>query len=128
MLLILLGSGDAPYGSSRSLLQVIHDYLLSSNPPAPVPPAPGPPAPGPPAPGPPAPGPPAPGPPAPGPPAPGPPAPGPPAPGPPPPGPTPKAQPWDPTKTYKLGDLVTYQGKNYQCITAHTGQATWTPA
>ena len=28
---------------------------------------------------------------------------------------------------YKAGDLVTYQGKTYRCLTAHTSQAAWTP-
>ena len=128
MIADLLGSADAPYGTSRSLLQVINDNLLSSYPPGPSPPAPAPPvpAPTPPTPAPPTPAPPKPAPPTPAPPTPAPvPAPAPPAPAP---APTPLVQAWDPTKTYKVGDLVTYQGNTYQCLIAHTAETTWSPA
>jgi hypothetical protein len=36
-------------------------------------------------------------------------------------------QPWNPTKTYQVGDIVTYQGNAYQCLQAHTAEPTWTP-
>ena len=63
------------------------------------------------------------------PPPPPPPPPKPPVPGPP--GPhnpgTPPPQPWDATKFYAVGDLVTYQGHTYRCTIAHTAQADWAP-
>lgn len=35
---------------------------------------------------------------------------------------------WDPNgKAHKIGDLVTYNGKTYRCIQAHTSQVGWTP-
>src|SRR5208282_4515188 len=105
----MLGSADAPYTSNRSLLKVIHDNLLSNNPPAPGPPLPPPDHPTP---------------------SPAPPPP-PPPPVPWPPGPhnpgTPPPQPWDATKAYAVGDQVTYQGHTYQCTIAHTAQVDWTP-
>jgi chitinase len=105
---LTVGSGDAPYDSDRSLLKVIHDHLLSYNPPShhppPVPPRPSP-------------------------------APKDPRPAPPPPPPRkdlpppvpPKSQPWDATKSYAVGDIVSYDGKMFKCITAHRAQVDWTP-
>ena len=29
--------------------------------------------------------------------------------------------------TYKVGDIVIYQGNAYQCLIAHTAETTWTP-
>ena len=29
---------------------------------------------------------------------------------------------------YKIGDVVTYQGREYRCRQVHTSIATWTPA
>jgi hypothetical protein len=103
----LLGSADALYGTSRSLLQVIHDNLLVPTGSAPTPksgPTPSGPTPS----------------------------------GPTPSGPTPShptpvsgpsspPQPWNPTMTYQVGDIVIYQGNAYQCLQAHTAEATWTP-
>src|SRR5436190_13033069 len=90
-----LGSGDAPYSSDRSLLKVIHDNLLSENTGNPGTGNPGSVNPG------------------------GPgtgnPGSGNPSTGPPPPG----VHPWDPTKYYPLGTLVTYNGKTYKCTIAH---------
>lgn len=40
---------------------------------------------------------------------------------------TPPAGEWAVGVAYKIGDIVTYQGKTYQCIQAHTAQAGWTP-
>jgi hypothetical protein len=34
---------------------------------------------------------------------------------------------WTYPVSYKIGDEVTYQGKTYKCIQAHTSQAGWTP-
>lgn len=118
----MLGSGDAPFDSDRSLLRIIHENLLSSNPPTRGPSEPGPRRPAPPIPPnkpihtpthPPVP----------------------PKWSPAPPTRAPhqspnspsNSQPWDPTKHYALGDLVTYQGHGYQCITAHQGQVDWIP-
>jgi hypothetical protein len=36
-------------------------------------------------------------------------------------------QAWDAKKFHQLGDLVSHQGRVYKCITAHQGQADWTP-
>ena len=35
---------------------------------------------------------------------------------------------WDLAATYAVGDRVRYNGLLYKCLTAHTAQATWTPA
>lgn len=36
---------------------------------------------------------------------------------------------WDPNgRAYKVGDLVTYQGKTYRVLQAHPSQPGWTPA
>lgn len=35
---------------------------------------------------------------------------------------------WKTGVAYKVGDVVTYQGANYQCLQAHTSQAGWTPS
>lgn len=36
---------------------------------------------------------------------------------------------WDgDSKAYQIGDKVTYNGKNYECIQAHTSQEDWTPS
>lgn len=32
------------------------------------------------------------------------------------------------SKAYKVGDKVTYNGKSYECIQAHTSQEDWTPS
>jgi hypothetical protein len=42
------------------------------------------------------------------------------------PGPVPAA-PWDPTKFYAVGAIVSYQGHTYQCDIAHQAEATWAP-
>ena len=34
---------------------------------------------------------------------------------------------WNPTKSYNVGDVVTYQDDTYQCTIAHQSQASWTP-
>jgi chitinase len=34
---------------------------------------------------------------------------------------------WAPNVAYHIGDLVTYQGKTYKCIQAHTSQTGWEP-
>lgn len=34
---------------------------------------------------------------------------------------------WKPGDTYKIGDLVLYQGKVYECTFPHTGQTDWSP-
>jgi hypothetical protein len=34
---------------------------------------------------------------------------------------------WDFPVAYKTGDVVTYGGKQYQCLQGHTSQAGWTP-
>ena len=39
----------------------------------------------------------------------------------------PTASPWSATGVYKVGDLVTYSGKTYRCLQAHTANAGWTP-
>lgn len=35
--------------------------------------------------------------------------------------------PWTVGKAYNVGDKVTYEGKTYQCLEAHTSQSDWTP-
>lgn len=35
---------------------------------------------------------------------------------------------WAPNTAYKAGDIVTYQGKNYKCLQAHTSLTGWEPA
>lgn len=35
---------------------------------------------------------------------------------------------WKAGIAYKVGDVVTYQGAEYQCLQAHTSQAGWTPS
>ena len=42
--------------------------------------------------------------------------------------PPPVAQPWDTSKVYSLGAIVSYQGHTYQCTIAHHAQADWSPA
>jgi chitinase len=37
------------------------------------------------------------------------------------------AAPWVVNHAYKVGDLVSYAGKNYKCLQAHTSQSDWTP-
>lgn len=39
----------------------------------------------------------------------------------------PTASPWSPTGVYAVDALVTYGGKTYRCILAHTANSTWTP-
>ena len=34
---------------------------------------------------------------------------------------------WDETKSYIIGDRVSYEGTLYKCLTAHNAQASWTP-
>jgi len=34
---------------------------------------------------------------------------------------------WKAGVAYKVGDVVVYQGANFQCLQAHTSQAGWTP-
>ncbi len=34
---------------------------------------------------------------------------------------------WEPNVAYKVGDIVTYSGQNYQCIQAHTSLNGWEP-
>lgn len=34
---------------------------------------------------------------------------------------------WKPNTTYKVGDIVTYEGKKYKCIQGHTSLSTWQP-
>ncbi|KAK4223057.1 carbohydrate-binding module family 12 protein [Podospora fimiseda] len=34
---------------------------------------------------------------------------------------------WSPKATYKVGDRVTFNGKVYECIQAHTSQSNWDP-
>lgn len=34
---------------------------------------------------------------------------------------------WSISKDYNLGDIVEYNGEQYECITAHKSQGTWTP-
>jgi chitodextrinase len=34
---------------------------------------------------------------------------------------------WKSDVTYNTGDIVTYQGNTYKCITGHTSQAGWLP-
>lgn len=42
---------------------------------------------------------------------------------------TPSVQEWNGSSvTYLSGDLVTFNGATYRCITGHTSQAGWTPA
>lgn len=40
---------------------------------------------------------------------------------------TPPTAEWAVGVAYKVGDIVTYQGAEYQCRQAHTSQAGWTP-
>ncbi|MNI75568.1 Chitinase A1 precursor [compost metagenome] len=42
-----------------------------------------------------------------------------------PPDPTPGE--WQNNHSYKAGDVVTYKGKKYTCLQAHTSNAGWTP-
>lgn len=35
---------------------------------------------------------------------------------------------WATEVTYKVNDIVTYQGSTYKCLQAHTSQAGWTPS
>lgn len=35
---------------------------------------------------------------------------------------------WSETAVYAVGDRVAYESTLYKCLTAHTAQATWTPA
>ena len=35
---------------------------------------------------------------------------------------------WSDTAVYAVGDRVAYESTLYKCLTAHTAQATWTPA
>lgn len=35
---------------------------------------------------------------------------------------------WAPAVAYKVGDKVSYGGKTYTCVQAHTSQADWTPS
>ncbi|MBE0991668.1 hypothetical protein IH764_26765, partial [Escherichia coli] len=41
--------------------------------------------------------------------------------------PDPGAPEWQNTHSYKAGDVVSYKGKKYTCIQAHTSNAGWTP-
>jgi hypothetical protein len=34
---------------------------------------------------------------------------------------------WDPKKHYSVGDIVSYKSNKYWCIIAHQGQVDWTP-
>jgi hypothetical protein len=34
---------------------------------------------------------------------------------------------WTTEQSYNIGDVVTYNGQDYECIQAHTSQAGWTP-
>jgi chitinase len=34
---------------------------------------------------------------------------------------------WQNNHSYKVGDVVTYKGKKYTCLQAHTSNAGWTP-
>jgi chitinase len=113
---LTVGSADAPYGTSRSLLQTIHDNLLIFNPggaPSPSNPAPGsstsnfpsqtnpgtninqqpinPVSPN-------------------------------------IPGQSGSILPWNPSTYYSVGSLVTYNGITYKCIQAHQAQLAWNPA
>lgn len=40
----------------------------------------------------------------------------------------PPTQDWKSGVAYKVGDVVVYQGANYQCLQAHTSQAGWMPS
>ena len=40
---------------------------------------------------------------------------------------TPATGEWKVGVAYKVNDIVTYQGKTYKCLQAHTSQAGWTP-
>lgn len=40
---------------------------------------------------------------------------------------TPPAPAWETGKAYKVGDLLTYKGKTYRIVQAHTSAAHWTP-
>jgi hypothetical protein len=112
MFQLIIGSADAPYGTSRSLLTVIHDNLLTQNPTPPTAPPLPPPTVTPPAPTQPTPVAPPTTPPSPA------------------KGPTAvtQAQPWSATAYYNVGDIVSYQGNLYQCTIAHQAESTWTPA
>jgi chitodextrinase len=35
---------------------------------------------------------------------------------------------WRSGVTYKAGDKVTYEGKEYECITGHAAQVDWVPS
>ncbi|WP_207641432.1 carbohydrate-binding protein [Clostridium beijerinckii] len=35
---------------------------------------------------------------------------------------------WAPNTAYKVGDIVSYNGKNYKCIQAHTSLVGWEPS
>lgn len=41
---------------------------------------------------------------------------------------TPTTPEWTAGVTYKVGDVVTYQGASYQCRQAHTSQVDWGPS
>lgn len=41
--------------------------------------------------------------------------------------PNPQPGEWAVGVAYKVGDMVTYQSKQYRCLQAHTSQAGWTP-
>lgn len=41
---------------------------------------------------------------------------------------TPPTPDWKAGVAYKVGDVVVYQGAEYQCLQAHTSQAGWTPS
>lgn len=41
--------------------------------------------------------------------------------------PNPGVTEWETNHAYKAGDVVTYQGKKYTCIQAHTSNSGWTP-
>jgi chitodextrinase len=34
---------------------------------------------------------------------------------------------WQPDHAYQIGDLVTYDGRRYLCLQAHTSQSGWEP-
>jgi len=102
-------AGDAAYTSDRSLLRVIHDDLLGGRPGGNLPnkdrdppPGDGPPRKDPPV--------------------------DPPVRRPPPPvPPRPGVIPWDASKYYSLGSLVSYNGKVWKCTMAHQAQGDWSP-
>lgn len=41
--------------------------------------------------------------------------------------PDPGVNEWQNSRSYKVGDVVTYKGKKYTCLQAHTSNAGWTP-